>query len=186
MDDDVFDVFGRQMDEVQIERELLIVRAAPSFGDGLPETEFFVRHSQFLTIYIKQRSSVVSQNLFGDILYRSLVLFHQLFPGYLFAEEQYAVFLYRRDMRPFAVAIEELLSLEHQYLLEFASFFGKRNSDEEFSVLIYPCVSVSDGFIDYLHVMRYIVYWPEGNKKRWPKSATIYQLLLSFFAGFFF
>jgi len=31
MDDDVFDVFGRQVDEVEIERELLVIGATPSF-----------------------------------------------------------------------------------------------------------------------------------------------------------
>ena len=44
------------------------------------------------------------------------------------------------------------LHIGNQYLFEFlVSFLGKRNGDKKLPVLIYPCVSVSDVFIDYLH-----------------------------------
>jgi hypothetical protein len=50
------------------------------------------------------------------------------------------------------VALEQLLSFKYQHVFKYpVSFFGKGNSDKQLSVLIYPCVSVSDRFICYVH-----------------------------------
>jgi hypothetical protein len=45
VDDDVFDIFRRQMYEIEIEREFLIVSTASSFGTCFSDVYFFVRYS---------------------------------------------------------------------------------------------------------------------------------------------
>lgn len=41
MDDDVLDVFAWEMDEIEVQRNFLVMGAGSSFGNCLSETKFF-------------------------------------------------------------------------------------------------------------------------------------------------
>lgn len=80
------------------------------------------------------------------------IMFLYIIHGNLFAEKQDAVFLDRVEMYLLVIALEQLLSFLYEDLFErFVSFLVYRNGDEELSVLIYPCISVSDVFVFYFH-----------------------------------
>ena len=163
VDDDVLDIFSWEVNEIEVQRNLLVIGTWSSFGNCFSNTEFCISDSYFFAIVFKYRCSIVFQNLFQDFwgnrrkLERSRlrflwILLVKIFEWNLFAEKQDGIFLYCSDMCSCIVAFEKFFSFLDHYGFKFTSFFGKRNGDKELSFLIYSSVSVSDMFIFYLHV----------------------------------
>ena len=58
MDDDVFDIFGWEMDKIEIQRKFLIIGARSSFGNCFSETKFGVFYFYFFAIFFDYGSGI--------------------------------------------------------------------------------------------------------------------------------
>lgn len=52
MDDDVLDVFGWEVNEIEVQRDFLVIGTGSSFGFRFSETEFFVCYPYLFTVFL--------------------------------------------------------------------------------------------------------------------------------------
>jgi hypothetical protein len=62
MDDDVLDVFGWEVNEIEVQRNFLIMRAGSSFGSCFSDGEFLVGDAQFFAVGVHDGGSIFFQN----------------------------------------------------------------------------------------------------------------------------